>query len=253
MSSHATHPCGMASGPRRCFGHALTLCAFNLCMVSRAFVPIPLPPRRAVGHAHVTARSIRIPGAAGTGEGAYNLTAARINGIQRRQRSDNLTGHRHRRARTLACPPARPLWHGVSYANSTLLMRPRASCPSRATAAGEQAQAHAVRRCRLSRGFALQPIRASRLRARWHRASKGAARIMGGCPADSRRLPVCHACCRPRLWQRAVIVGDDGDGQLAAAKCAVRRQGPAALVRAHRQRHDFALADYAAQASLRCC
>ena len=82
-------------------GHALTLCAFNLCMVSRAFVPIPLPPRRAVGHAHGTARSIRIPGAAcagPTGDGAYNLTAARINGIQRRQRSDNLTGQR---------PPAR--------------------------------------------------------------------------------------------------------------------------------------------------
>ena len=88
-------------GQRRFVGHALTLCAFNLCMVSRAFVPIPLPPRRAVGHAHGTARSIRIPGAAcagPTGEGAYNLTAARINGIQRRQRSDNLTGQR---------PPAR--------------------------------------------------------------------------------------------------------------------------------------------------
>ena len=114
-----------ASGPRRFVGHALTLCAFNLCIVSRAFVPIPPPPRRAVGHAHLTARSIRIPGAAGdgsTGEGAYNLTAARINGIQRRQRSDNLTGQCHRRARTLARPPARTLWHSVSYANNELLM-----------------------------------------------------------------------------------------------------------------------------------
>ena len=100
--------------PRRAGGPVFTLCAFNLCVMSRAFVSFPLPPRRAVGHACVAVRSIRIPtatagkGAALVDGGAYNLTEARIAGIQRRRRTDNITGQHYRCARARMPPPARP-------------------------------------------------------------------------------------------------------------------------------------------------
>ena len=95
----------------RMTAQSLTLYAFNLCVVARAFVPhFSASPRRVFSQNHLCpmrgVRSFRVsPATATTGSSAcdadatsltaFNLTEARIAGVQRRRRTGVLEGEKH--------------------------------------------------------------------------------------------------------------------------------------------------------------